>query len=142
MNIIEYTKNDYADLEAFKSLVWPAADREHYGANMPDFSKSEFTLIAKDGDTIVGYGTVSIDAGVAHFEPLMVATDRQGQGIGKALVKAREEKAKSLGAHKAWLETGATWKARAFHEKNGFVVRAILPNHIGHQDFVLMDKML
>jgi GNAT superfamily N-acetyltransferase len=72
----------------------------------------------------------------------MVAIDRKGQGIGTALIKAVEEKAKSLGAHKIWLETGTTWKSKNFYEKNGYFVRTIMPNHTGNQDFVLLDKML
>ena len=142
MNITRYTEADSNQLESFKSVVWSAADKEHYIDSKPHFFKEEFTLLAKENDQIIGYGTILIDTGVAHLEPLMVATDRKGQGIGAGLLAALEEKAKSLGAHKIWLETGASWKAKAFYEKNGYIIRTILPNHNGNQDFVLMDKML
>jgi hypothetical protein len=47
-----------------------------------------------------------------------------------------------MGAHKAWLETGADWKAKDFYESKGYQIRANLNNYYAHQDFVLMDKDL
>ena len=58
------------------------------------------------------------------------------------LISEAERKAKELGAHKISLETGLTWTAKSFYEKQGYQVRTILPNDVAHQDFVLMDKML
>ncbi len=142
MEIITYSPIDQEKLEAFKASVWPAADIEHYGNNQPNFFREEITLLAKDGDEIVGYVTIIADSGVAQIEPLMVAVERKGQGIGSKLLVAAEEKAKSLGIHKVWLETGSDWKARSFYEKHGYTVRTILPNHTGGREFVLMDKML
>lgn len=140
MEILEYVKNDEANLESFKAKVWPAADAEHYGDKQPDFNKKEFTLIAKEHDEIVGYISMIIDSGVAQIEPLMVHP--RGKGIGSALITAAEEKAKSMGVHKVWLETGSTWEAKKFYEKHGYTVRTILPNHTGGHEFVLMDKMV
>lgn len=134
--------NDAQALEVFKAAVWPVADKEHYGDQQPQFSRDELTLLATDGDAIAGYLTLIIDSGVAQIEPLMVAVDRKGHGIGTLLLEAAEAKAKELGVHKLWLETGADWKAKSFYEKHGFIVRAILPNHTGGREFVLMDKML
>ena len=142
VKIFEYSHDDHEALTSFKAEAWPVADKEHYGDTVVDFSRSEHTFIAKDGERIVGYCTVALDAGVAQIEPLMVAPDRKGQGIGTALLKRAEEKAIQEGAHKIWLETGMSWKSKAFYEKGGYVVRAVLPNHVAHQDFVLMDKML
>lgn len=141
MNIIRSSKEYSEKLETFKGLVWPVADTEHYDKDI-HFFKEEFTLIATETDTIIGYITVVVDTGVAHLEPLMVTPERIGQGIGSALLATAEEKAKSLGAHKIWLETGSTWKAKKFYEKHGYTVRTVLPQHHGNQDFVLMDKML
>ena len=77
---------------------------------------------------------------MAQIEPLMV--DPRGKGIGSALILAAETKAKEIGVHKMWLETGTTWKAKMFYEKCGYTVRIILPNHIAGYEFVLMDKMI
>lgn len=142
MNISEYTEGDKESLEAFKAIAWPAADKEHYGDNQPNFFLEKFTLIAKEGDNLLGYISVIADSGVAQIEPLMVLPERKGQGIGSALIKAAEEKAKSFGVHKVWLETGSDWKSRTFYEKHGYSVRVILPNHSGGREFVLLDKML
>jgi predicted N-acetyltransferase YhbS len=142
MNISEMTEQDLSALEAFKEHIWPPADHEHYGDQQPDFYKKEFTLITKDNEEIIGYITVLIDSGVAQIEPLMVKTELKGQGIGTKLIRAAEDKAKELGAHKVWLETGVDWKSKAFYEKNGYRIRTVMPNHTGGRDFVLLDKML
>ncbi|MEI6022228.1 MAG: GNAT family N-acetyltransferase [bacterium] len=142
MEIKEYTISDLESLEIFKSAVWPVADMEHYGDKMPDFYKKEITYLAKEGDTILGYVTIIIDSGIAQIEPLMVAVDTQGQGIGTKLISYIEQELKKMNVHKVWLETGATWKSCPFYIKNGYTERCILPNHIANQDFILFDKML
>ena len=142
MEITELSPSQKNKLESFKSHVWPLADQEHYGENQPKFFKEEFTLIATENSDIVGYVSISIDTGVAQLEPLMVKPDLKGNSIGTNLLKAAEEKAKTLGAHKILLETGSDWLAKKFYEKHGYQVRSILPNHTGRREFVLMDKML
>jgi GNAT superfamily N-acetyltransferase len=142
MEIIETNPLDNPELELFKSQVWPFADKEHYGENQPKFYRNKFTLIAKEDDGIVGYISVIIDTGVAQIEPLMVKTELQGKGIGTKLLQSAEQKAKEIGVHKIWLETGFDWLAKGFYEKHGYTIRTILPNHTGGRDFVLMDKMI
>ena len=141
MEITSINPQQESELQAFKGLVWPAADKEHYGENQPKFYRNEFTLIAKDNDQIIGYISVIVDTGVAQIEPLMIKADLKGKGIGTRLLQEAEEKAKSLGAHKMWLETGSDWQAKGFYEKHGYQTRAILPNHTGGREFVLMDKI-
>ena len=136
------TQDQESELKIFKGFVWPEADREHYGETQPNFSRDEFTLISKEDNEIVGYISVIIDTGVAQIEPLMVKPDLKGKGIGTRLLQAAEEKAKSLGAHKVWLETGSDWQAKGFYEKHDYQVRTVLPNHSGGREFVLMDKMI
>lgn len=142
MEIIELNQSQKSELESFKALVWPLADQEHYGENQPQFYKNEFTLIAKDGNEIVGYISISIDTGVAHLEPLMVRVNLKNKGIGTKLLQAAEEKAKALGVHKIWLETGSDWLAKSFYQKHGYQMRSVLPNHTGGREFILMDKIL
>lgn len=136
------TTEQESELKIFKGLVWPEADKEHYGDTQPNFSRDEFTLIAKENSEIVGYISLVIDTGVAQIEPLMVKTDLKGKGIGTKLLQDAEEKAKELGVHKVWLETGSDWQAKGFYEKHGYQVRTVLPNHSGGREFVLMDKMI
>lgn len=142
MEIIEINSLNTSELESFKSQVWPLADKEHYGENQPKFFRSSFTLIAKENNEIVGYISVIIDTGVAQIEPLMVKAELKGKGIGTKLLQAAEKKAKEIGVHKIWLETGSDWLAKGFYEKHGYIVRTTLPSHTGGREFVLMDKMI
>lgn len=142
MEIIKYSDQQAKKLDEFKASVWPVADKEHYDDNEPDFFRETITLLAMENETILGYITVIVDSGVAQIEPLMVAVNRKGQGIGSALLKAAEDKVQSLGVHKVWLETGSDWAAKTFYEKHGYTIRTTLPNHTGRREFVLMDKMI
>lgn len=142
MEIVECNIQDKSALDSLKAIAWKAADKEHYGDNQPNFFRKECTLIAKDINDIIGYITLIVDSGVVQIEPLMVNPEMKGRGIGTQLLQVAEEKAKALGVHKIWLETGADWEAKQFYEKHGYVVRTILPNHTGGKDFVLMDKMI
>ncbi len=142
MEIIEYTQEYQTQLEKLKSTVWSAADIEHYGDNQPYFFKEEFTLLAKEGDDVVGYITLICDSGVAQIEPLMVDPEKKGQGIGLYLLQEAEKLAKEKGVHKLWLETGEGWKAKEFYLKHGYSIRTELPNHTGEYNFILMDKMI
>lgn len=142
MNIIEINDSTNDRLTAFKKREYPTVDKEHYGEYLPDFTTREFTLIAQEGDDVAGYIDITIRLGVAYISSLLVGEKYRGTGIGKQLLLEAETKAKSLGAHKIWLETSERWSAKAFYEKLGYTIRTILPNDAGKQTCVLMDKML
>ncbi len=142
MQITELQSNEQNILQSFKDKEYPATDNEHYGDNIPDFTEKEFTLISKESEVITGQIHIVIRYGIAYIDSLLIGTEYRGKGLGKQLVEMAELKAKKDGAHKIWLETGSTWSARGFYEKLGYAVRAILPNDVGHQECVLMDKML
>ncbi len=142
MKINELNKGDESILQALKDREYPALDKEHYGDDQPDFEEKEFILIAKEQELIAGFIKIIIRFNIAYIDSLLVGNDFRGKGYGKELVKTAELKAKENGAHKIWFETGLTWKAKSFYEKLGYTVRTILPNDVGHQEFVLMDKML
>lgn len=142
MNIIELDKNTASALEIFKNNEYPALDREHYGDNPPNFVPKEVTLIIKEDEEIIGFITIVIKAGITYIDSLLVGAKYRHKGVGQQLVRSAEDKAKELGSHKIWLETGIDWPAKSFYEKLGYTVRTVLPNDIGHKDCVLMDKML
>lgn len=142
ISIQQLQSNQQEALDAFKGKAWPAADAEHYGNTPPDFTRHAFTLIALEGEEIVGYSHSSTDAGVATIHSLIVHPDKKDQGIGSALLTQAEKESKLRGCHKVSLETGKEWKSRGFYEKLGYIVRTELPDHYGHQTFVLMEKKL
>jgi ribosomal protein S18 acetylase RimI-like enzyme len=142
MNITDLDQVDSSLLHQFKAVEWQKADTEHYGNNPPNFETLEHTFVAEEDGLIVGLLELKIDQGVARLESLLVGSEQQGKGIGSGLVQAGEAWALQNGAHKITLETGQNWSAKKFYEKLGYGVRAVLPNDVAHQNFVLMDKML
>lgn len=142
MDIIELEDQQGDTLKAFEDSEYPLVDKEHFGNQLPNFNNSSHTLVMKDGDSIAGYITIDIKLGIAYINSLLIGKNYRRKGIGKQLVAKAEAKARSLGAHKIWLETGRGWDAKQFYEALGYMVRTILPDDAGHQDFVLMDKML
>ncbi len=127
-------------LKPFEDEQWPLADEEHYGHDLPAFRKDSRTIIASQDGRIIGFAEIFVDTGVAHLENIIVHAEERGKNVGAALLMKAEETAKALGVHKMKTETGATWGARAFYEKHGYVLRAELKNYYGNRDFVLLDK--
>lgn len=143
MSIIEVNSENAPALKTFKHVEWEEPDKEHYGNHRPDFdAKHAYTFVAQEDGEIQGYVSFSVDAGIALINSFIVGKKFRGKGVGKLLLAAAEKKLMSEGAHKVSLETGADWEARKIYEKLGYRVRAHLPNHFGHQEFVLMDKFL
>lgn len=142
MNIAELDVAEKLNLQVFKDAEYPTVDKAHYGDNPPVWNDEVFTLVAKEGSEIIGFICINVRMGIAYIESLLVGEKSRNQGIGQKLVFDAEEKAKSIGAHKIWLETGRTWGTEKFYRRLGYVVRTILPNDVGHQECLLMDKML
>ena len=142
MKIKNLSEVNEEDFKKFKTIEWKKADDEHYGDKPPNFTVLEHTFVAEEAGEIIGQIELKIDQGVAKIESLLVGSLHQGKGIGGDLVMASESWALANGAHKISLETGSEWSARKFYEKLGYEIRAVLPNDVAHQDFVLMDKIL
>jgi len=142
MEIVNLEDVHKEEFETFQNIEWKIADDEHYGNNLPNFSVLKKTLVAKVENKIVGQIELKIDQGIAKIESLLVGNQEQGKGVGSQLVTVGEEWALQNGAHKITLETGESWAAKSFYEKLGYETRAVLPNDVAHQNFVLMDKMV
>lgn len=141
MNVIEYGPELEQKLADFTAIAWADADREHYGAEMPNFHKEQIALLAVEAGNIIGYIKLFLDMGVVLLESLVVHPERKGQGIGAELLLAAEQTIKAKGAHRIWLETGSDWKARQFYEKHGYLLRSTLPDYYAHREFVILEKM-
>lgn len=121
---------------------WPDADKEHYGDSLPNFNKSDHTLIAYENDIAIGFIFMSIDTGVATIDSILVRNAFRNKGIGTDLLKEAETKAIEKKCHVIKLETGKDWGAKSLYESQGYELRAELKEYYGKYDFVLMDKRL
>jgi ribosomal protein S18 acetylase RimI-like enzyme len=142
MKIFELDNNTEEELNQFKKKEYPISDKENYGDTHPNFTPIKFTLVAKKNEEIIGFISCVVKAGITYIDCVLVSFDHRRGGIGRRLVSEAENKAKELGSHKIWLETGSNWTAKKLYEKIGYSVRTILPNDTAHQEYVLMDKML
>jgi ribosomal protein S18 acetylase RimI-like enzyme len=142
MNITELNPEEKSALNAFKDTEYPTVHKAHYGNDASEWRDEVFTLLAKEENEIAGFIRINVRMDVAYMELLLIGEKFRKQGIGQKLVQEAEAKSKEMGVHKIWLETGTTWSTKEFYEKLGYSVRATLPNDIGHQECLLMDKML
>ena len=142
MNITELDPTHEEVLRAFRKREWAIADHQHFGEAGADFNKRSFTLVAHEGQDITGYVTCIVDMGVMYVDSIIVGEAYQKRGIGQALMKAAEDKGRQMGAHKAWLETGAAWDARKLYDLLGYAVVANLAKHYGGADYVIYEKLL
>lgn len=129
-------------LKAFEDEQWPIADKEHFGDEMPDFTKKKYTVVAEDNGQIVGFIKMETDMGVATINSLLVHADFQRSGIGTELIKKAESQAIDNNCHLIKLETGEGWLAKNFYEKHGYETIAHLKGYYGKRDFVLMQKSI
>lgn len=139
--MIKILKSSDKELKAFGEREWPIADKEHYGEQVK-YNVREFIYKATENKKIVGSIKGKLEAGVLYVDYLIVAHDKTGQGVGKALMKKLETTAKKLGSHKAHLITGKGWQAEKFYQSLGYKVVAILPKHHFKKDFVMYEKLL
>ena len=129
-------------LQRFEGEQWPLADRLHYGDRIPDLSIKKYTILAQEGDKIIGYIYLETDMGVAAINSLLVHNDFQRKGVASELMQNAEEKAKTEGCHLLKVETGKEWGAKQFYESQGFATTANLKEYYDKRDFVLMEKRI
>ena len=75
------------------------------------------TLVARDGDRIVGTAALELFGGSALLRSVAVAGELRGQGVGQALTNAALDLAKRRGVHTVYLLTET---ATQFFPKFGF----------------------
>jgi ribosomal protein S18 acetylase RimI-like enzyme len=81
--VVDWHDGDRASLAPLFAL---AGDSAHEATRARDRGR---VLVAKDGDAIVGYAQLLPDrtGGEAELKSLAVAEERQGEGIGRCLVR-------------------------------------------------------
>lgn len=92
-------------------------------------------FVAPEGDAIIGVILTGYDGRRGYIYHTAVRPDRQGQGIGAALVRASMEALRAMGVTKAALiafadnENGnAFWKKQGFQRRTDIVYRDFLLN--------------
>ena len=108
--------------------------------------------VAEAGDMVAGFATYAQfrgGDGYAHTmeHTIIIAPDGQGRGVGRALMSAVEDHARSSGAHSMMAAVSEENTASiAFHEAAGYCTVALVPQ-VGRKfdrwmDLVLMQKFL
>jgi GNAT superfamily N-acetyltransferase len=88
-----------------------------------DFSPpgGAFLVVYEDGKPVAGGGVKRDEDGVAEIKRMYVAPGARGRGLGRRLLEALEEEARSLGYARIRLDTGARQpEARAMYERSGY----------------------
>ncbi|HSW97401.1 MAG TPA: GNAT family N-acetyltransferase [Candidatus Saccharimonadales bacterium] len=129
------------EIEIFQRKEWELADLKHFG-RIVSWGKESKILKAIQDNNLIGVLDLTIESGVMHIDGLIVKEDKQGNGIGKALMIKAEELAKERKVHKIYLDTGKTWLSSNFYQSLGYTITAELQNHIEHQDYVIYSKFL
>jgi GNAT superfamily N-acetyltransferase len=88
-----------------------------------DFSPpgGAFLVVYEDGKPVAGGGVKRDEDGIAEIKRMYVAPGARGRGLGRQLLEALEEEARSLGYARIRLDTGARQpEARAMYERAGY----------------------
>ena len=103
-----------------------------------------YVLVAEDGSTATGYicyGPTPLTDGTWDLYWEAVTREKQGQGIGSALVKAAEKEIRKTKGRLALMETSSTQayeKTRRFHHGQGYEIIARIPDFYSPGD----DKLI
>ena len=94
---------------------------------------------------IVGYGIMSVTGGECHIVNLCVHPQRQGQGLGRSILRRLLAIGRSHGADTAFLEVRiSNRRAIALYEAEGFgevgLRRGYYPAGGGREDAIVMAK--
>lgn len=85
----------------------------------PDYIGRHAVVLARAGETVVGFYALRYDAGAAQLDHLWVLREAMGQGIGRALFAHAESAARDQGANRLWVESDP--HAEGFYERMGMV---------------------
>lgn len=96
---------------------------------------------------IVGYGIMSVTGGECHLLNLCVHPDRQGQGLGRRILRRMLAIGRSHGADTAFLEVRASNRAAiALYGAEGFgevgTRRGYYPAAKGREDAIVMARAI
>jgi [ribosomal protein S18]-alanine N-acetyltransferase len=100
-----------------------------------------YYLVAKKGQTLVGYGGMWIILDEAHITNVAVLPEYRGRGLGRRLLRALMDSASSEGARKMTLEVRpSNERALTLYKKHGFVIRGVRKAYYQGEDAYIMWK--
>ena len=129
------------EIQEFLQREWkPVNERTfgHYKETMWD--EHRYALAAYDDGRIVGAIVLKVKAGLGKVTQIIVAADRRGEGIARALMAMTEEICRREGCHKVSLKTYWNSEAHRFYQKQGYVVEGILRRDLHGVDMCQMCK--
>lgn len=112
-----------------------------YGGEDPD--RYHFLVDRENGKTLgfACYGHRPLTQGAYDFYWLATDPDLRGKGIGSRLMKRVEEEIGKLGGYLILIETSdseAYTDTRRFHERNGYIRTAVIPDFYAPGDGLVM----
>ena len=98
-----------AALDAELSALFPEPGANHFSLAATQVAEGDGAfLVAYDRDMPVGCGAVRrLDAETAELKRMYVAPSHRGRGVGRRIVAALEDEARTLGVSRMVLETGS-----------------------------------
>jgi putative acetyltransferase len=98
-----------ATLDAELAALFPEPGANHFSLASTQVATGDGAfLVAYVDETPVGCGAVRrIDEDTAELKRMFVAPSHRGRGIGRSIVAALEEEARTLGVRRVVLETGS-----------------------------------
>ena len=129
------------EIQEFLQREWkPVNERMlgHYEESMWD--EHRYALAAYDDGGIVGAIVLKVKAGLGKVTQIIVAADRRGEGVARALMARTEEICRREGCHKVSLKTYWNSEAQRFYQKQGYAVEGILRRDLHGLDMCQMCK--
>ncbi len=124
----------------FHNKEWELANIGYYDRSVT-WKKEKRYLIARDSkNKIVGILSLYVEAEVAYLNTMIVDKNERSKGIGTKLILEAEKLVKQLGAHKAYFNTGKTWRTVKLYKSLGYKITGEHKNHYFNQDFLIFTK--
>jgi GNAT superfamily N-acetyltransferase len=115
-----------------------------------DFRQSDYHILVAEGDSdVVGYicyGPTPLTEGTWDIYWMAITPEKQGKGVGAALLEAAEKQIRGVGGRLAIIETSSIpsyEKTRRFHSRHGYEEIARVPDFyaVGDDKLILRKQL-